>query len=94
MCQGWKSTLAKPRVDEAIMGYQQACEFVPNEILDKVKPLFIGELVGLISAWFDKAQQRYYDVQDWYSSNIDIFGIISVLQKRLSDTWICLNLSY
>ena len=22
MCQGWKSTLAKPRVDEAIMGYQ------------------------------------------------------------------------
>lgn len=73
MCQGWKSTLAKPRVDEAIMGYQQACEFVPNEILDKVKPLFIGELVGLISAWFDKAQQRYYDVQDWYSSNIDIF---------------------
>lgn len=73
MCQGWKSTLANPRINEAIIAYQQSCELLPDEISEKVKQLFIGELVGLISAWFEKAQERFFNVEDWYRNNIDIF---------------------
>lgn len=72
MCQGWETTLARPRVGEAVAAYQQAVQFVPTEIAQKVKVLFITELIRLMSAWFEKAQQRYLDVSDFYSSNRDI----------------------
>ncbi len=73
MCQGWQTSIARPRVGEAVAAYHQAEEYIPPEIAQKIKELFISDLINLMSAWFDKAQQRYYDVEDWYQSNTDIY---------------------
>ena len=50
MCQGWDTTLARPRVSEAVPAYQQSIRYIPNEIAQKVKAIFAGELTRLISA--------------------------------------------
>ena len=73
MCQGWETTLARPRVGEAVAAYQQAIQYAPVEIAQNVKELFITELTRLMSAWLEKAEQRYLDVDDFYMSNRDIF---------------------
>jgi len=72
MCQGWETSLARPRVGEAVSAYQQSAQYIPSEISQKVKELFISDLTRLMSAWFEKAQQRYFDVSDFYPSNKDI----------------------
>lgn len=72
MCQGWETTLARPRVGEAVAAYQQAVQHIPDGIAQKVKILFISDLTRLMSAWFNKAQERYFDVSDFYQSNRDI----------------------
>lgn len=72
MCQGWETTLARPRVGEAVAAYQQAVRHIPNEIAQRVKEVFISDLTRLMSAWFNKAQERYFDVSDFYQSNRDI----------------------
>lgn len=73
MCQGWETTLARSRVGEAINSYYQAMNLVPDEISKSVSELFVNELTNLISAWFDKARERFWDVDEWYSSNVSIF---------------------
>lgn len=73
MCQGWESTLANPRVGEAISAYQQASTLIPEEIGQSVRELFITDLINLIDAWFSKARERVWDVDEWYSYNVDIF---------------------
>ena len=72
MCQGWETTLARPRVGEAVAAYQQAVQHIPDGISQKVTALFISDLTRLMSAWFNKAQERYFDVSDFYQSNRDI----------------------
>ena len=92
MCLGWKTTLATPRIQEAMNAYYQALEILPHNFEEsssqKVKVLFSVELVGLIGAWFELAQNRYYDVRlddGFYSSNIDVFwDYLEVAEKSLS----------
>lgn len=73
MCQGWETTLGRPRVGEAVAAYHQAERHIPEAISQKVKEIFIGDLVRLMSAWYDKAQECYFDVDDWYQSNTSIY---------------------
>lgn len=73
MCQGWETTLARPRVGEAVAAYHQVECHIPSEIAQTMKEVFISDLVRLMSAWFEKAQESFYDVDDWYTSNRDIY---------------------
>ena len=72
MCQGWETTLARPRIGEAVAAYQQSVPYIPTEISQKIKEVFIVDLTRLMAAWFDKVQERYLDVTDFYQSNSDI----------------------
>ena len=73
MCQGWETSLARPRVGEAVAAYHQAESYIPQEIAQTVKVTFIKELIRLMSAWFQKAQDNFFDVDDWYQSNMSIY---------------------
>ncbi len=73
MCQGWETSLARPRVGEAVAAYHQAEEHIPQEIAQTVKVAFIKDLIRLMSAWFQKAQDNYFEVDDWYQSNMSIY---------------------
>lgn len=73
MCQGWETTLARPRVSEAVAAYYHAEPHIPNGIAQTVKAAFIKELIRLMSAWFEKAQENFYSIEDWYQSNTSIY---------------------
>ncbi len=72
MCQGWETTIARPRVGEAVAAYYQAVQHIPNEIAHSVKVIYIGDLIRLMTAWFDKVSDRYFNVEDFYQSNKSI----------------------
>ena len=73
MCQGWETSLARPRVGEAVAAYHQAERHIPSEIAQTVKAAFIKDLIRLMSAWFEKAQDNYFNIDDWYQSNTSVY---------------------
>ena len=73
MCQGWETSLARPRVGEAVAAYHQAEHHIPSEIAQTVKAAFIRELVRLMSVWFKKAQESYHNIEEWYQCNTSIY---------------------
>lgn len=73
MCQWWETSLANPRVGEAVAAYYQAEHLIPEESSQTVKTAFIEDLIHLMSAWFEKAQENYFDVDEWYQSNTSIY---------------------
>lgn len=85
MCQGWESTLANPRIGEAMNAYQQASSLIPEEIGQSVREIFIGDLINLINAWFDKSRERVWDTDDWYSYNVNTFwDYLGVCEKVIN----------
>jgi len=85
MCLGWKSTLANPRISEAVAGFQQAYKYIPSEISQKVSELFLSDLINLITAWFEKARERVWDTDEWYSYNVDTFwDYLGVCEKVIN----------
>lgn len=73
MCQGWETSLARPRVGEAVAAYHQAECHIPETIAQEVKEDFLSDLIRLMSVWHDKAFDNYADVDEWYQSNISIY---------------------
>lgn len=73
MCRGWETSLLKPHVAEAVNAYHQAVKYIPDDISKATKITFVNDLISLMSAWFDKAQQNFFNVEDFYQSNSDIF---------------------
>ena len=85
MCQGWESTLANPRIGEAMSAYQQASNLIPDEIAQSIRELFISDLLNLINEWFDKARERVWDTDEWYSYNVDTFwDYLGVCEKVIN----------
>ena len=73
MCRGWQTTIATPRINEAMSAYQQAEQYIPKEIEKETKKLFAAELINLMESWFDAVQENCFEIEDFYQSNKNIF---------------------